>query len=77
MQGSYLFKCENHHISQGVGDFLTLPQFLARCYEAFAGHDRAELANPRVEGWLADEASSRILIKLARENLAAGLTPAL
>jgi hypothetical protein len=76
-QGSYLFKCENHHISQGVGEFLTLPQFLARCYEAFSRHDRSKLYNPRVEGWLADESSSRTLIKLARENLAAGLTPAL
>ncbi|MBY6242391.1 WcbI family polysaccharide biosynthesis putative acetyltransferase [Methylosinus sp. Sm6] len=76
-QGSYLFKRENHHISRGVGELLTLPQFLARSYESFCRRDKAKLHNPRVDGWLADEASSRILVELARENLAAGLTPTL
>lgn len=75
--GGYLFKRENHHISQGVGEFLTLPRFLAQSYEIFRRHDRAKLYNRRVDDWLGDESSSRILIKLARENLAAGLTPTL
>lgn len=75
--GSYLFKPENHHISLGVGELSTLPRFLAQSYEVFRRRDEAQLSNPRVEGWLADEASSRILLKLARENLAAGLTPSL
>ena len=76
--GSYLFKRENHHISQGVGEFSDAAAISrARAMSMFRAPRGAELSNPRVEGWLADEASSRILVKLARENLAAGLTPAL
>lgn len=76
-RGEYLFKRENQHISQGVGEFLTLPRFLAASYGVYARHEAEKLYNQRVEAWLADEATSRVLVKLARENLAAGLTPTL
>lgn len=75
--GSYLFKKQNHHISRGVGDFLTLPQFLADSYAVFAKHEAAHLAHARVDSWLADETTSGLLVRLARENLEAGRTPTL
>lgn len=76
-RGEYLFKRENQHMSQGVGEFLTLPRFLAASYGIYSRHEAGKLHNPRVEAWLADETTSRVLVKLARENLAAGLTPVL
>lgn len=75
--GGYLFKMQNHHLSTTVGDFLTLPQFLFACYKVYQAHRADQLANARVDGWLADEQTSNRLISLARENLKAGLTPTL
>jgi len=77
VQGGYLFKMQNHHLAHTVGDFLTLPQFLTSCYKIYAGHEASRLGNARVDGWLADEPTSRLLVRLARENLEAGLTPTL
>ena len=76
-QGGYMFKLQNHHISTTVGDFLTLPQYIASCYKIYSGHDPSQLSNPRVDAWLADEATSGLLMRLARENFVAGLTPTL
>ncbi len=76
-QGGYMFKLQNHHISTTVGDFLTLPQFLASCYKIYGAHDATKISNPRVDAWLADEATSGLLMRLARENFVAGQTPTL
>jgi hypothetical protein len=76
-QGGYMFKLQNHHISTAVGDFLTLPQFLASCYKIYSRHDASKISNPRVDAWLADETTIGLLMRLARENFAAGLTPTL
>lgn len=77
VQGGYLFKLGNHHLAQTVGDFLTLPQYLAACYKIYAAHEASRLGNARVDAWLADEKTSDLLVRLARENLKAGLTPTL
>lgn len=77
VQGSYQFKLQNHHISHTVGDFLTLPQFIASCYKTYAKHEASQLSNARVDGWLADEATSKMLVKFAKENHRAGLLPSL
>lgn len=77
VQGSYQFKMQNHHISRTVGDFLTLPQYLSACYKIYAKHKPEQLGNARVDGWLADGATSGLLVRLARENRKAGLLPAL
>ncbi|MBI5012625.1 MAG: hypothetical protein HZC06_07815, partial [Methylocystis sp.] len=61
-QGGYMFKLQNHHISTGVGDFLNLPQFLASCYTSYSAHDLSKLSNARVDAWLADEATSGLLM---------------
>ncbi|MGD9658698.1 MAG: WcbI family polysaccharide biosynthesis putative acetyltransferase, partial [Methylocystis sp.] len=76
-QGGYMFKLQNHHLATTVGDFLTLPQYIASCYKIYGKHDPAKLSNPRVDAWLADEETTGLLMRLARENFAAGLTPVL
>ncbi|MBI1868494.1 MAG: hypothetical protein HYS06_09420 [Methylocystis sp.] len=76
-RGGYMFKLNNFHLSQCVGDFLTLPQFLAASYKVYQRSKNAQLANPRVDGWLADAAASDMIVRLARENLKAGLLPVL
>lgn len=73
--GSYTFKPGNYHLSSSVGDSLDLPQFLAGSYAAYARYTPAQIANPRVDAWLADTALADRLVALARENLRAGSTP--
>lgn len=75
VQGAYLFKLQNHHLANDVGDFLTLPQYLAACFKTYEKAGAENLGNPRVEGWLADEGTKSLLIGLARENLKAGKLP--
>jgi hypothetical protein len=75
LQGGYLFKMQNHHISHSVGDFFTLPQYLAACFKTYEKIGAARLGNPRVDAWLADEKTKSLLIRLARDNLKAGQTP--
>lgn len=77
VQGGYLFKLQNHHLANDVGDFLNLPQYLSACYRTYEKAGAANLGNPRVEGWLADEDTKSLLIGLARENLRAGKLPTL
>ncbi|MGA8169350.1 MAG: WcbI family polysaccharide biosynthesis putative acetyltransferase [Methylocystis sp.] len=77
VRGGYLFKRGNFHISDGVGEFLTLPQYLSGCYKVYKGASASEITHPRVDAWLSDAAFSRRLVELSRENLAAGATPVL
>jgi hypothetical protein len=77
VQGGYLFKLQNHHLANSVGDFLTLPQYLAASFKTYEKAGAASLGNPRVDAWLADEKTKALLIRLARENLAAGRLPTL
>lgn len=74
-QGGYLFKLQNHHLAHSVGDFLTLPQYLESSFKTFEKTGAEHLANPRVDAWLGDESTKNFVIKLARENLRAGLAP--
>jgi hypothetical protein len=75
VRGSYLFKLSNFHLSSGVGDFLTLPQYLSACYKVYQRAESAQMAHARVDAWLENEATSTLLVKLARENLKAGRLP--
>ena len=56
---------------------------IAKRYGAQGGYmlklqnDPSQLSNARVDAWLADEATSGLLMRLARENFVAGLTPTL
>jgi hypothetical protein len=77
VQGGYLFKLQNHHLANSVGDFLNLPQYLAASFKTYEKAGAASLGNPRVDAWLADETTKSLLIRLARENLAAGRLPTL
>lgn len=75
--GGYLFKGGNFHISAGVGEFLTLPQYLSACFAIYRRARPAQISHPRVDGWLADERLSKKLVALANENLSRGMTPTL
>lgn len=77
VQGNYRFKLANHHLANSVGDFLNLPQFLLSCFKIYSRTEASRLGNPRVDAWLADEKTSALLVRLARENLKAGSTPTL
>ncbi len=76
-QGGYLFKMQNHHLANTVGDFLTLPQYLSASFKTFEKTGPELLANPRVGAWLEDEKTKSLLVNLARENYRAGLLPTL
>jgi len=75
--GGYLFKRGNFHISDGVGEFLTLPKFLAASYAVYKRARPEQIANSRIDAWLSDPALSSRLAELAKENLAKGATPVL
>ncbi len=77
VHGGYLFKRGNYHISNGVGEFLTLPQFLAESYAVYKRARPEQIAHERVDAWLSDAALSSRLVALGKENLAKGKTPAL
>ena len=77
VKGSYLFKLANHRLNYSVGDFLTLPQYLSACYKTYAAVPSDKLSCARVDGWTADAAVSDLLVKMAKDNLRAGLTPTL
>lgn len=75
VQGSYTFKLENYHLSAEVGDFVTLPYYLAECYKVYRRCTPAQLTHPRIEAWLSDPAAVGRIITLAGENLRKGLLP--
>lgn len=75
VQGGYLFKIQNHHLANDVGDFLTLPQYLEACFRSYEKAGADNVVNSRVEAWIADENTKTLLIGLARENLLKGMTP--
>jgi Polysaccharide biosynthesis enzyme WcbI len=77
VNGGYLFKRGNFHISDGVGEFLTLPKFLAGSYAVYKRARPEQIANPRIDAWLSDQALASRLVELARENLAKGAMPVL
>ena len=70
VQGGYLFKIQNHHLANNVGDFLTLPQYLEACFRAYEKSGAKGVVNSRVDVWLANEETKSQLIALARENSA-------
>ncbi|ARN82630.1 WcbI family polysaccharide biosynthesis putative acetyltransferase [Methylocystis bryophila] len=77
VRGGYLFKRGNFHISHGVGEFMTLPQFLAASYAVYKRARPEQIAHQRIDAWLSDQALTGRLVELAKENLAKGATPTL
>ena len=76
-KGSYLFKLQNHHLSAGTGDFMTLPQYLEACWRVYDQSRPEQMSHPRIERWLADDKVSAWLVAAARENRSKGLQPVL
>ena len=70
-RGSYVFKAANYRLSRSVGEFMTLPMFIERCYTMYARYDRQQMSHHRVEGWLADAEVCKRLSLLSAERIAA------
>ena len=68
-KGSTLFKKEHYRLSFKPGEFLTLRDYIAECFAAYARHQRPQLATARVEGWLADSEIVRTLGVLSAEAM--------
>ena len=68
-KGSTLFKKEHYRLSFSPGEFLTLTQYIADCFAIFARHEKPQLANARVDGWLADDETVRTLTVLSAEAM--------
>ncbi len=71
--GSYTFKLKNYHLSSTFDYFMTLPDYLERCYDAYRSGEIDQLSHPRVDAWLADAQTSNMLSALAKENSKASL----
>lgn len=67
--GSTVTKLAHYRFSRGVGDMLTLRDFIARSFAAYGRRDRAQIVHPRVEEWLGSEETSRALTLLSLETL--------
>jgi hypothetical protein len=74
-RGSYLFKLANFHLSDGVGAFITLPEYIERSYAAYRKATPQQLRHARTDGWLSSAETTQTLIALAKENARAGKTP--
>jgi hypothetical protein len=75
VRGSYLFKKKNFHLSQSVGDVLTLPEFIAQSYKVYARHHPSRITQLRVDAWRKDRAMAGSIVELAKENMKAGKLP--
>ncbi len=69
IKGSTLFKKEHYRLSFKPGEFLTLRDHISECFAVYARHQRPQLANPRVDAWLADEETVRGLSVLSAEAM--------
>jgi Polysaccharide biosynthesis enzyme WcbI len=59
--GSYIFKASHYRLSKGLGKFWDLPGYLRDCYRIYAEHPPEQLVNERVQGWLDDADTSKLL----------------
>lgn len=75
--GSYIFKLENYHLSSTVGEFITLPEYLEGSYRTYRRCTPAQITHPRIEAWLDQPSTIGSILTLSRENLRAGLLPAM
>ena len=68
-RGSTLFKKEHYRLSFKPGEFLTLRDYIAESFAIYARHEKPQLANARVDAWLADEETQRTLAVLSAEAM--------
>jgi hypothetical protein len=61
VSGSYIFKTCHYRLSQGLGKFWNLPLYISDCYRIYAEHRPEQLVNGRVQGWLDDAGTSKLL----------------
>ena len=69
--GGYLFKMRNCQLSQGIGDFLNLPQYLSASYKIYQNAQAMQIDNARVRLGCRTNPPARSSVQMARENLRA------
>jgi hypothetical protein len=76
VSGSYTFKRSNYQLSSKFDYFMTLPEYLEKCFDAYRRVEGAPISHPRVDAWLSDPSIVGTLTELSRQNLKSGLLPA-
>ena len=61
VSGSYIFKPSQYKLSKSLGKFYDLPGYVSDCYRIYAEHRLGQLVNERVQGWLDEPSTSRLL----------------
>jgi len=61
VSGSYIFKPSQYKLSKSLGKFYDLPGYVGDCYRIYAEHRLGQLVNERVQGWLDEPATTRLL----------------
>ncbi|HMN73483.1 MAG TPA: WcbI family polysaccharide biosynthesis putative acetyltransferase [Rhodoblastus sp.] len=69
LAGSTVLKLAHYRFSRGVGEMLSLPDYIARSFAHYAERKRAQLAHERVDQWLGDAEIARTLGLLSAQEL--------
>lgn len=69
LAGSTVLKLAHYRFSRGVGEMLTLTEYIARSSAHYAERKREQLVHERVDQWLGDTEISRTLGLLSAEEL--------
>jgi hypothetical protein len=65
ISGSYIFKTSHYKLARSLGRFWDLPGYVEDCYRIYARYRPDQLVNDRVQGWLDDAATSKLLRQFA------------
>jgi hypothetical protein len=66
LSGSYVFKGAHFSVMEGAAKFWNLREFVTDSYRFYAKHQPHQLANARVEAWLGDAETCRLLRDIAQ-----------
>ncbi|MFO1168650.1 MAG: WcbI family polysaccharide biosynthesis putative acetyltransferase [Rhodoblastus sp.] len=69
LRGSTVLKLAHYKFSRGVGEMLSLRDYIALSYADYGKRRREQLVHERVDQWLGDEEISRTLGLLSAEEL--------
>ena len=69
LAGSTVLKLAHYRFSHGVGEMLTLKDYIARSFAHYAGRRREQLVHDRIDQWLGDDEICRTLGLLSAEEM--------
>jgi hypothetical protein len=61
ISGTYIFKTSHYQLSKHLGRFWDLRGYVQDCYRIYAQHRPQQLSNDRVQAWLDDAGTSKLL----------------